>query len=466
MATTPDIAFERGLPASIDAERSILGAILLDNHSYNEAAEKLNADDFALDSHRRIFGRMAELIDAGRAVDIVTLAEELAKRKEVEAVGGVAYLASLTEGLPRRLSIEEYVRIVKDKSLLRQLINICSTAITRAADQGEEALEVLNAAESGLLEVTERGITRGFASIPEIVRNSFGTIDNLYKEGREVTGLATHFVDFDRMTSGLQASELIIIAARPSMGKTAWAINIAQNAAVQSGKVVAIFSLEMSKESLLRRMLASQALVDSQKIQKGFLLREDQQKLTHALEQLAESKMFIDDTPGISLTEMRAKARRLRQLNGSLDLIVVDYLQLMTASSFGPGTKRYENRTQEVSAISRGLKALAKELSVPVIALSQLSRASEQRGGDKKPMLSDLRESGSIEQDADVVAFIHREAYYNRDENGQPDPDTENKAEIIIAKQRNGPTGSVHLAYLSKCTRFENLAYGQDGGDY
>ncbi|HTZ89578.1 MAG TPA: replicative DNA helicase [Alloacidobacterium sp.] len=466
MATTPDIAFERGLPASIDAERSILGAILLDNHSYNEAAEKIRADDFALDSHRRIFSRMAELIDAGRAVDIVTLAEELAKRKEVEAVGGVAYLASLTEGLPRRLSIEEYVRIVKDKSLLRQLINICSTAITRAADQGEEALEVLNAAESGLLEVTERGITRGFASIPEIVRDSFGTIDNLYKEGREVTGLATHFIDFDRMTSGLQTSELIIIAARPSMGKTAWAINIAQNAAVQSGKVVAIFSLEMSKESLLRRMLASQALVDSQKIQKGFLLREDQQKLTHALEQLAESKVFIDDTPGISLTEMRAKARRLRQMNGALDLIVVDYLQLMTASSVEPGTKRYENRTQEVSAISRGLKALAKELNVPVIALSQLSRASEQRGGDKRPMLSDLRESGSIEQDADVVAFIHREAYYNRDENGQPDPDTENKAEIIIAKQRNGPTGSVHLAYLSKCTRFENLAYGQDGGDY
>jgi replicative DNA helicase len=466
MATTPDIAFERGLPASIDAERSILGAILLDNHSYNEAAEKLHADDFALDSHRRIYSRMAELIDASRAVDIVTLSEELAKRKEVEAVGGVAYLASLTEGLPRRISIEEYVRIVKDKSLLRQLINICSTAITRAADQGEEAFEILNAAESGLLEVTERGITRGFASIPEIVRDSFGTIDNLYKEGREVTGLATHFTDFDKMTSGLQASELIIIAARPSMGKTAWAINIAQNAAVHGGKVVAVFSLEMSKESLLRRMLASQALVDSQKIQKGFLLREDQQKLTLALEQLAESRLFIDDTPGISLTEMRAKARRLRQMSGSLDLVVVDYLQLMTASTSGPGGKRYENRTQEVSAISRGLKALAKELQVPVIALSQLSRASEQRGGDKKPMLSDLRESGSIEQDADVVAFIHRESYYNRDENGQPDPDTEGKAEIIIAKQRNGPTGSVHLAYLSKCTRFENLAYGPGGGDY
>jgi replicative DNA helicase len=466
MATAPDIAFERGLPASIDAERSILGAILLENHAYNEAAEKLKADDFALDSHRRIFSRMAELIDAGRAVDIVTLSEELAKRKEVEAVGGVAYLASLTEGLPRRISIEEYVRIVKDKSLLRQLINICSTAITRAADQGEEALEVLNAAESGLLEVTERGITRGFASIPEIVRDSFGTIDNLYKEGREVTGLETHFVDFDKMTSGLQASELIIVAARPSMGKTAWAINIAQNAAVRGGKVVAVFSLEMSKESLLRRMLASQSMVDSQKIQKGFLLREDQEKLTNALEQLAESRMFIDDTPGISLTEMRAKSRRLRQMSGALDLIVVDYLQLMTAGAGGPGGKRFENRTQEVSAISRGLKALAKELQVPVIALSQLSRASEQRGGDKKPMLSDLRESGSIEQDADVVAFIHREAYYNRDENGQPDPETEGKAEIIIAKQRNGPTGSVQLAYISKCTRFENLAYGPDGGDY
>ena len=466
MATQADISFERGLPASIDAERSILGAILLDNHAFNEAAEKLRAEDFALDSHQRIFARMAELIDAGRAVDIVTLAEELGRRKEVEAVGGVAYLASLTEGLPRRLSIEEYVRIVKDKSLLRQLIQICSESISRAADQSEEALEVLNAAESSLLEVTEKGITRGFAGIPEIVRDSFGTIDNLFKEGhREVTGLATYFDEFDRMTSGLQNSELTIIAARPSMGKTAWAINIAQNAAVRGGKTVAVFSLEMSKESLLRRMLASEALVDSQKIQKGYLGRDDQEKLSAALERLVEAQIYIDDTPGISLSEMRAKARRLRQTRGRLDLIVIDYLQLMSGSTGGPGQKRYENRTQEVSSISRGLKALAKELNLPVIALSQLSRASEQRGGDKKPMLSDLRESGSIEQDADVVAFIHRESYYNRDENGQPDPDTANKAEIIIAKQRNGPTGSVQLAYLSKCTRFENLAYGE-GGDY
>jgi replicative DNA helicase len=467
MSVSPEVDFVGGLPASLDAERTILGAVLLDNNAYNEAAEKISADDFAQSAHQRIFARMAELIDSGRPVDIVTLAEELARRKEIETIGGVAYIASLTEGLPRSLAIDEYVRIVKDKSLLRQIITISSNAITRAADQSEDALDVLNAAEGALLQVTERSISQGFASIPEIVRDSFGTIDNLYKEGREVTGLATHFEEFDKMTSGLQDSELIIIAARPSMGKTAWAINIAQNAAVKGGKVVAVFSLEMSKESLLRRMLASEAMVDSQKIQKGFLLREDQEKLTMALERLAESRMFIDDTPGISLSEMRAKARRLRQQQGTLDLIVIDYLQLMTGTPPGGagGAKRYENRTQEVSAISRGLKALAKELKVPVIALSQLSRASEQRGGDKKPMLSDLRESGSIEQDADVVAFIHREAYYNRDENGQPDPETEGKAEIIIAKQRNGPTGSVQLAYLSKCTRFDNLAYG-DAGDY
>ena len=466
MAATADLSFERGLPASIEAERAILGAILLDNHSFNEAAERISADDFLLDSHRRIYSRMAELIEAGRAVDIVTLAEELSRRKEVESIGGVAYLASLTEGLPRRVSIEEYVRIVKDKSLGRQLIGICTTAITQAVDQSDDALMVLDTAESGLLAVSERGITRGFVGIPQIVRDSFGTIDNLYAQQREVTGLATHYQAFDKMTSGLQASDLIIIAARPSMGKTAWAINIAENAAVRDGKVVAIFSLEMSKESLLRRMLASEAMVSMQKIQTGFIPRQDRDKLTTALEKLAESKIFVDDTPGISLSEMRAKARRLQRSQGGLDLVVVDYLQLMSATVLGAGGRRYENRTQEVSAISRGLKALAKELRVPVVALSQLSRASEQRGGDKKPMLSDLRESGSIEQDADVVAFIHRDSYYNRDENGEEDPEARNKAEIIIAKQRNGPTGVVHLAYFAECTRFENLAFGAGPDGY
>ena len=266
------------------------------------------------------------------------------------------------------------------------------------------------------------------------------------------------------MTSGLQRGELIIIAARPSMGKTAWAINIAQNAAVQGKAVVAVFSLEMSKEALLRRMLASQAWVDQRKLQTGFLGRDDQDKLRRALEDLVESKVFIDDTPGISLSEMRAKTRRLKQANqGQLDLVVVDYLQLMSASLPSQGGKRFESRTQEVSAISRGLKALAKEMDIPVIALSQLSRNSERRGDDKKPLLSDLRESGSIEQDADVVAFIHRESYYNRDK--EEDPSEKNKAEIIIAKQRNGPTGSIELAFLSQYTRFENLdtVHG-DGG--
>jgi replicative DNA helicase len=453
MASIPDLTLEAGLPASLDAEKTILGAILLDNAAHSEAAERIDADDFSLDSHRRIFLRMTELMNEQRPVDIVTLAHELARYKEVEAVGGVAYLASLTEGLPRRPVIEEYVRIVKDKSLLRRLMGICSAAIARAADQSETALEVIGAAESQLLEVSEKGITRGLQPLDLIVQNSFGTIDNLYKHSREVTGLATDFTEFDRMTSGLQKGELIIIAARPSMGKTALGINIAQNAAVNHEAVVAIFSLEMSKESLLRRMLASQAWVDQRKLQTGFLGREDQAKLQRGLEQLVESRIFIDDSAGISLAEMRAKARRLRQTTGGLDLILVDYLQLMSATLPSAGGKRYENRVQEVSAISRGLKALAKEMDVPVIALSQLSRSNEKRD-DKRPMLSDLRESGSIEQDADVVAFIHREAYYNRTE--EMSESDKAKSEIIIAKQRNGPTDTVYLNFISKFTRFDN----------
>jgi replicative DNA helicase len=454
MSAIPDLTLDSGLPANVDAEKTILGAILLDNAAHSEAAEKLESDDFSLDSHRRIFLRMSELMDAQHAVDIVTLANELTRYKEVDAVGGVAYLASLTEGLPRRPVIEEYIRIVKDKSLLRKLMAICSMAIARAADQGESALDVLGAAESQLMEVTEKGLTHGFQSLHQIVEHSFGSIDNLYKQSREVTGLATAFTELDRMTSGLQKGELIIIAARPSMGKTALAINIAQNAAIKSGAKVAVFSLEMSKESLLRRMLATQAWVDQRKLQTGFLGREDHDKLEKALGLLVESQLFIDDTAGISLAEMRAKARRLKQNAGGLDLIVVDYLQLMSATVPSSGRKNYENRTQEVSAISRGLKALAKELDVPVMALSQLSRASERRGEDKRPLLSDLRESGSIEQDADVVAFIHREAYYKRDE--EMSETDKARSEIIVAKQRNGPTGTVYLSFLSRFTRFEN----------
>ncbi len=459
MATVPDLTLDAGLPANVDAEKTILGAILLDNAAHAEAAEHIKPDDFSLDSHRRIFLRMGELIDSGRAVDIVTLSNELSRYKEVESVGGVAYLASLTEGLPRRPVIEDYIRIVKDKSLLRRLMGICSSAIAKAADQSQEAISVLDETEAQLLEVSDSGLTLGLQQIDAIVRDSFGSIDNLYKQARDVTGLATGFTDFDRMTSGLQKGELIVIAARPSMGKTALAINIAENAAVRYQATVAIFSLEMSKESLLRRMLASQASVDQRKLQTGFIPREDQAKLQDALGLLVDSRIFIDDSAGASLAEMRAKARRLKQNAGGLDLVVIDYLQLMSATV--PGLKKgYENRVQEVSAISRGLKAMAKELKVPVVALSQLSRSNEKRD-DKRPMLSDLRESGSIEQDADVVAFIHRESYYNRKDDLSAEEKAE--AEILVAKQRNGPTGIVKMHWNSAFTRFDGVDSRHEG---
>jgi replicative DNA helicase len=457
MATYPRIIGDQERPTSVHAEMTILGAMLVEPVAIIDATMLLKTDDFALDSHRKIYAAMLQLVELGHGVDIVTVTDYLSKKRELDSVGGLPYLASLSEGLPRKLSIESYVRIVRDKSLMRQLLSVCDMGMIEASDQSREALDVLNQVTGRLTEISEHAVTGGFSDIAAIVKDSFGSIDALYEQGREVTGLATHYIEFDRMTSGLQESELIIIAARPSMGKTAWAINIAENAAVRGGKVVAVFSLEMSKASLLRRMLASQALVNSKAIQTGMLMREDRAKLISGLEKLMESKIFIDDTPGITLAEMRAKARRLKQQQGKLDLIVIDYLQLMTGSS--SNAKGFENRTQEVSAISRGLKALAKEMKVPVVALSQLSRASEQRGGDKKPLLSDLRESGSIEQDADVVCFIHREEYYDRE-----NEDLKGKAEIIIAKQRNGPTGVVSLAYLADFTRFENLQHGDSGG--
>jgi replicative DNA helicase len=454
MASFAQLNALEGAPASVHTEVAILGAMLLDGVAVNDATGKLTAEDFSLDSHQRVYRAIVDLLAKGHGIDYTTVRVELERKRELDSIGGPAYLAFLSEGIPRNFNIESYVRIVKDKSLLRQLMSIFTEGVARASDQSDEAIHVLSDVEAKLAEVADSAITYGFSDIATIVKESFGSIDALYEQGREVTGLATHYIDFDRMTSGLQESELIIIAARPSMGKTAWAINIAENAAVRGGKVVAVFSLEMSKASLLRRMLASQALVNSKAIQTGMLMRDDRMKLINGLERLMESKMFIDDTPGITLAEMRAKARRLKQQHGQLDMIVIDYLQLMTGSN--TNQKGFENRTQEVSAISRGLKALAKEMKVPVVALSQLSRASEQRGGDKKPLLSDLRESGSIEQDADVVCFIHREEYYDRD-----NEDLKGKAEIIIAKQRNGPTGTIHLAYLADYTRFENLQHGR-----
>ena len=458
MASLAQLNPADGLPSSVHTEVAILGAMLLDSVAISDATEKLKAEDFSLDSHQRIFRAIVDLMAKGHGIDYLTVQEELARRRELDSIGGPAYLAFLTEGIPRNFNIESYVQIVRDKSLLRQLMGIFHDGGIRAADQSEDAITVLGDVEAQLADVADSAIQRGLAGIGEIVAGSFVSIDKLYEQGREVTGLATRYTDFDKMTSGLQDSELIIIAARPSMGKTACAINIAQNAAVQDGKVVAVFSLEMSKESLLRRMLASEALVGSRKLQTGSMLREDRGKLMKALERLMDSKLFIDDTPGITLPEMRAKARRLKQQQGQLDLIVIDYLQLMTGTS-ASGKRGFENRTQEVSSISRGLKALAKEMRIPVLALSQLSRGSEQRAGDKKPLLSDLRESGSIEQDADVVAFIHREEYYDRD-----NEDVKGQAEIIVAKQRNGPTGSIKLAFRADYTRFENLAEVEPSG--
>src|SRR5437588_5411606 len=446
-----DLSLDRSMPASLDAERSILGAILLDNEVYPQAAEALRSEDFSLDSTRRIYGRMVELNETGRPIDIITLTEELGRRKEVESVGGVAYISSLTDGLPRRENIEHYVKIVKDKALLRGLIHAANGAIAHALEQSDTAEEIIDAAESAIFRISESRIGRGFLDIKEIVKESFGSLDALYERGQRITGLETHYSDLDNMTSGFQPSDLIIIAARPSMGKTAFAMNIAENAAVMDSKVVGIFSREMAREALRLRLLCSHARVDSHKMRTGFLGREDYNKLVSALGALSEAPIFIDDTAGISLSEMRAKSRRLQQSQGRLDLIVVDYLQLMSAS--GSGGRRFENRTQEVSAISRGLKGLAKEMRVPVVSLSQLRRAPEARSGNNRPQLSDLRESGAIEQDADVVAFIFREEVYKQDE-----PELEGLAEIIIAKQRNGPTGTIKMAFIQQSTRFENMA--------
>ena len=446
---TADYSVAHSLPANVEAERSILGAILLDNFAYNEAAEHLRPEDFSLDSHRRIYTRMQDLAESSRSIDLITLVEELDRRKELQAIGDAAYVSGLLDGVPDRPIIEHYVKIVRDKALLRGLIHTANAAIARAAEQSDTAEEILNDTEASIFELSEKRIGRGFLGVLDIVKDSFGSVDALLQRGQRITGLETHYNDLDEMTSGFQKSDLVILAARPSMGKTALAMNIAANAAVEDKKVVGMFSLEMSREALLLRLLCSQARVNSHKMRTGSLWREDMQKVVHAMEQLAHAPIFIDDTPGITLSEMRAKARRLKQSQNGLDLLIVDYLQLMS------GGKRYENRTQEVSAISRGLKGLAKELGVPVIALSQLSRAPESRGGDHRPQLADLRESGSIEQDADLVMFIFREEVYKQD-----DPELEGRAELIIAKQRNGPTGKVKMAFIKDATRFESLAEG------
>jgi len=371
------------------------------------------------------------------------LAEDLMRTNELDAVGGEPYISSLTDGLPRFANIEHYAKIVKDKALLRSLIKISNTVAARCMEGSEEAEDILDAAESMVLSVGEQRVKEGLVHFRDIFRTSFQTIEALHDRGKRVTGLETGFRAFDDLTRGLQASDLIIFAARPSMGKTSFALNIAQHVAVRQKEPVGIFSLEMSREALVLRLLCGEARVDSHKLRGGFANRDDWSRMGNALGRLAEAPIFIDDTPGLSITEVRAKARRLKTEHG-LSLLIVDYLQLMS------GRGRFDNRTQEISSISRGLKALAKELHVPLVAISQLSRAPEERGG--RPRLSDLRESGQIEQDADLVAFIYRE------ELSKPTEKNRGEAEIIVEKQRNGPTDTVHLAFLSKFTRFENRA--------
>jgi replicative DNA helicase len=394
---------------------------------------------------------MMDLNESSRPIDIVTLVEELEQKRDLQAVGDVGYVSSLTDGVPDRPSIMHYVKIVRDKAILRGLINVSNAAIARASEQVDPADEILDEAEAAVFEISERRIAKGFRSFKEISLAS-GGIDALLQRGARITGLATHYDVLDEMTSGFQRSDLVILAARPSMGKTAFAMNIAENAAIDDRKVVGVFSLEMSSEALLQRLLCSRAIVDAHKLRTGSLWKDDREKILRASDELSEAPLFIDDTPGISLSEMRAKVHRLKQSQGRLDLLVVDYLQLMSG-----GSKRFENRTQEVSSISRGLKAIAKELEVPVVALSQLSRAPESRGGDHRPQLSDLRESGSIEQDADVVMFIFREEIYKPD-----DLELRGVAEILIAKQRNGPVGKFNLAFLHNSTRFANKYEGNN----
>lgn len=446
MAT--DVTLERQLPHNLEAERSVLGAVLLDNQAFFPAIEHLQASDFYLEGHRRIFSRMVALSEERRPIDLVTLNEELERVGELEAAGGTAYLASLADGVPRVSNVEHYARIVKQKSLLRHLIHTSHDIMHQCFEAEQDAEEVLNQAEESIFSLAEERLTAGLLPLKEIVRATFPRLEEYFERRQHVTGLATGFTDFDNLTSGLQPSELIVLAARPSVGKTALALNIAQYVAVHLGQPAAVFSLEMAKESLLLRLMGAEARVDQQRFRTGYLSREEQGRVVAASARLAQAPLFIDDTPALNVLEMRAKCRRVQAEHG-LGLVVVDYMQLMS------GRGRFENRTQEVSSISRGLKALAKELRAPVLALSQLSRAPEQRTGSHRPQLSDLRESGSIEQDADVVAFIFRSEMYRDPE--MVSEDQRGLAELIVAKQRNGPTDTLRLAFLRQYTRFENL---------
>lgn len=433
-------------PQSIEAERAVLGGILLDPESATRVVQIIKVDAFYHPAHSRIFHAMLALFMRREPIDVMTLSEELKKAGDLEKIGGMSALMDLMDSVPTAANIEYYSKIVLERFLLRQLIRASTEIASDCYKGNKDANFLLEEAEQKIFNISEARASKGFVHIESVLKERFEEIQKVHESRKGVTGLPAGFIDLDKITAGFHAGDLIIIAGRPAMGKTSFALNIAQNVGLAEGKPVAIFSLEMSQEQLVQRMLCAEAQVDAQKVRKGFTSAKDIERLTNSASILSNSSIFIDDTPSITTLEMRARARRLKA-EYDIALVIIDYLQLARPS------ERAENRQQEISAISRSLKAMSKELNIPVIALSQLSRAVETRGGDKKPMLSDLRESGAIEQDADLVLFLYRPELYYRD-----DPEVEGKAELIIGKHRNGPTGSVQLSYEKKYTRFYSLS--------
>lgn len=430
-------------PHNIEAEQSVLGSMLLDKEAVSTVSEVIKSEDFYREDHREIFEAVMELFDKARPIDLITIAEQLKLRGSLENVGGLEYLTNIATSVPTTANARHYARIVEEKSILRKLIRASGEIVNMGYEASEELTYIMDRAEKGIFDILQKRSTQGFSPIRDILVETFNRLEELYNSKGYVTGIPTGFADYDFKTSGLHNSDFVLVAARPGMGKTAFLLNIAQHAAIHSRVPVAIFNLEMSKEQVVNRMLCGEAMVDNQKMRTGKLDDEDWQKVARALGPLSEAPIYIDDTPGITVSEIRSKCRRLK-LEKNLGLIVIDYLQLMQ------GKSKDGNRQQEVSEMSRGLKILAKELHVPVICGSQLSRAVESRT-DHRPMLSDLRESGAIEQDADQVMFLYRDDYYN------PDTEKKNIAEVILAKHRNGSTGTIELVWLGQYTKFANL---------
>jgi replicative DNA helicase len=444
-----DVSSHKLPPQNVEAEQSVLGGILIENDAINKVMEILTPEDFYRDAHRRIYNALLNLSVRDEPADLITLTNELRKIDQLDAAGGASYIASLIDSVPTAANIEYYAKIVKEKSILRQLIQTSTDIITESYQDRSDVESFLDEAERSIFQISENRVRPSFYPIRDIVKQSFKTLERLYEKKELVTGVPSGFKELDQMTAGFQPSDLIIVAGRPSMGKTAFCLNVAQYAAIEKRTPVAIFSLEMSKEQLVIRLLCSEAHVEGTRLRTGFLSEGDWPRLTIAAGNLSEAPIFIDDTAALSVLELRAKARRLKADQG-LGMVIIDYLQLMK------GRTRVESRQQEISEISRSLKAVAKELNIPVIAVSQLSRRTEERTG-MRPQLSDLRESGAIEQDADLILFLYRDEVYNRSE----DNPNRGKAEMIIGKQRNGPTGKIELAFLSKFTTFKDLYKGE-----